>query len=79
VGWRLDDEHFSEELDGGAEQMAGVAGGAVFLEADRDVDVWGNLVVVGGTAIRTGLERLTSTAPCGTIAWRIVSNILGGA
>lgn len=47
--WRgyFDDEHFGEELNGGAEQVAGVADGAVFLEADRDVDVWGDLVVDG--------------------------------
>ena len=35
----LDDEHLGEELDRCSQQMTGVAGGAVFLEADRDVDV----------------------------------------
>jgi hypothetical protein len=56
--WRgdFDDEHFGEKLDCGAEQVAGVAGGAVFLEADRDVELsfrqdeayrrWLHLVVV---------------------------------
>lgn len=35
----FDDQHFGEELDLGAEQVAGVAGCAVFLEADGDVNV----------------------------------------
>ena len=41
----LDDEHFREELDLRAEQMATVSAGVVLLESDRDVDVWLYLVV----------------------------------
>ncbi|MFT7837702.1 hypothetical protein Q5530_16330 [Saccharothrix sp. BKS2] len=41
----LDDEHLGEELDLCSQQVAGAAGGAAFLEADRDVDVGVDLVV----------------------------------
>jgi hypothetical protein len=59
--WRgdFDDEHFGEELDGGTEQVTGVADGTVFLEADRDVNVRGDLVVdriVGQGAATEGFD-----------------------
>src|SRR5438067_11201491 len=41
----FDDEHLGEELDLCAKQVAGVADGAVFLQADRDVDVRCDTVV----------------------------------